>query len=178
MPRPVTRACSVLSIDLDTDVCWIDLSWTSPHRRASRHPPPPGISEVLRGSKTIDDVMYADLFQPRVKPVPLGDLGAGDQSRLARSAQLTEVINELLRRHDHIVIDAGAVLESTEALASIRHGGRVHAGGSAWLDIGPQVRTVADELTDDPVARRAPESVPHSDARVHPQPFRPVKPGS
>lgn len=64
--------------------------------------------------------MLPDPAQPRVQLIPLGDQSPGDQARLARNPQLTDILTELLKSHDHVVIDAGAVLDSTEAPVAIR----------------------------------------------------------
>lgn len=137
---------SIMSSDLDADVCWIDLSWPSPSSKVPDRAPSPGISEVLRGSKNIDDVMHADPSQPRVNLVPLGGMLPADQSRLARSPQLAEVIGGVLKSHHHVVVDAGAVLDSTDALVAIRHADAYLLVVRHGSTSSRQVRTVVDEL--------------------------------
>ena len=111
---------SILATDLDADVTWIDLSWTVQSSKEPSVPPISGVSEVLRGSTKLNDVMSFDPAQPGVRLIPLGDQTQGDQARLARSPRLADVISELAQSHRHVVIDAGAVLDSTEAPVVVR----------------------------------------------------------
>ena len=141
---------SILATDLDSAVCWVDLSWSAPMPAPDAAKPPAGISEVLRGHRTIDEVAFADPEQPLVTLVPSGDFSPRDQSRLARSPRLEEAIDHLLLRHDHIVLDVGPVLNTSEALFTIRHADThllvVRHGATS----AQQVRAVATELSTIP----------------------------
>ena len=86
---------------------------------------------------------------------------------------------DLLRRHNHIVIDAGAVLDGTEALVSIRLGRRRTC---LVVRHGARHRRSKSEpwparLSTIPTARRAPGISTGLGRPVHPQPFRSVKLG-
>ena len=111
---------SILATDLDADVVWIDLSWSAPASKPPSVRPIPGVSEVLRGSTKLSQATMSDPAQARLRLIPLGDQTRGDQARLARSPRLADMIMELTETNRHVVIDAGAVLDSTEAPVVVR----------------------------------------------------------
>jgi polysaccharide biosynthesis transport protein len=138
---------SILSTDFDTNVAWIDLSWTTKSKNGSIPRSAPGISEVLRGSTDLEHIVFSDPAQPRVQLIPLGDQSPGDQARLARNPQLTDVLTELLESNSHVVIDAGAVLDSTEAPITIRQADAYLLVVRHGTTTGRQVQAATDELS-------------------------------
>jgi Mrp family chromosome partitioning ATPase len=118
----------VLANDLDSNVCYVDLSWArSTDERGRRRDrsvdevalPLVGQYELITGDASFDDAVHAT-HDPRVWMIAEGAVPEKQRHVMARSPQLVEVVEQLAQRFDHLVLDLPPVLVGSEGVALLR----------------------------------------------------------
>jgi uncharacterized protein involved in exopolysaccharide biosynthesis/Mrp family chromosome partitioning ATPase len=89
-----------------------DLAFKAPNLSVmSVDPQAPGFAELVRGTASFGDIITRDKFS-RIHLVSTG-LMTGDAAVLFASPRLTITLEALARAYDHLVIDAGAIAETS-----------------------------------------------------------------
>lgn len=122
---------AVLASDLAIRVCVVDLNWGAsdllghyqramPPDQASdladRSLQRPGLADILYGGAGLDDVIMPTAL-PQLSLVPAGTLPEVLRPLVARSRTLRGIIGELEDRFDLLVLDAPALLHTSDAIA-------------------------------------------------------------
>jgi non-specific protein-tyrosine kinase len=100
---------SVLSLDSQSAICRVDLSWAS-----SSHP---GVYEVVMGERELDEVL---VWSGTFATLPCGGGSVAERHQLARSEGLDKLIATLASRFQHVVLDVPAILTGSDGLAMMR----------------------------------------------------------
>ncbi len=96
----------------EAKVVLVDLAFDSPNLSAlSNEPEAPGVAELIRGGASFGDIITRDQHSS-VHLVATGHVGNGELE-LAESPVLGALIEVLARSYDHVVIDAGSVLDAS-----------------------------------------------------------------
>lgn len=89
-----------------------DLALTAPNLSVmSVDPQAPGFAELARGTASFGDIITRDKFS-RIHLVSTGQV-AGDASDILASARLRITLEALARAYDHLVIDGGAIADTS-----------------------------------------------------------------
>jgi Mrp family chromosome partitioning ATPase len=145
----LSRALAVvLASDMDQRVCWVD--FTGPPAVAKKRRGPvaeqrPGLLDVLARGVPLDRVIQSSA-DPRLSAIGAGSTGSDLSADLAHLPGLDDVLAQIERRFDLIVLDMPPVLAGSTALALMRHAEAyllVVRHGSTSMQ---QVQTVANQL--------------------------------
>jgi Mrp family chromosome partitioning ATPase len=159
---------AIIAHDLDVTVCWVDLSWASGKTRttkgkpakgrAAKHkaareeaPPGPGLFEVAAHRASLGDALEPT-GDPRFKLLHAGSLQAVQGDVLIRSAHLADVIDELTRQFDFVIIDAPPVLSGSAGLIALRY-------ASAYVMVSRHGVTTTDQMRSASAELRAIPSI-------------------
>ena len=115
---------TTIASDLDKTVCVVELNWWWPGMTLqvpdvnSR-----GVAAVLAGEATLDDVIVPTGL-PNLRLLPAGEMPVEKRPIMARNAALKELINNLSKRYDYLLLDVPAILTTSDAisLASLADG--------------------------------------------------------
>jgi tyrosine-protein kinase Etk/Wzc len=127
----------------EAKVVLVDLAFESPNLSAlSNEPEAPGVAELIRGGASFGDIITRDQHSS-VHLVATGHVG-NSESQLAESPMLGALIEVLARSYDHLVIDAGSVLDaSVGSFAALAP----HAVLVAIDSASPATRAARERLT-------------------------------
>ncbi len=127
----------------EAKVVLVDLAFDSPNLSAlSSEPEAPGVAELIHGGASFGDIITRDQHSS-VHLVATGHVG-NSESELAESPMLGALIEVLARSYDHVVIDAGSVLDaSVGCFASLAP----HAVLVAIDSASPATRAARERLT-------------------------------
>lgn len=110
----VTRSLAlVLTTDVAKRVCIVDLNWWSP----SDWPGPnvPGVAEILRDDLPLEQALHLT-GNPGLQVLPAGATTVIERPALARSAELSKLLDELNEEFEHVLLDLPAIHATSEAL--------------------------------------------------------------
>ncbi len=97
-----------------TRVVLADLALNAPNVSVmSADPQAPGFAELARGTASFGDIITRDKFS-RIHLVSTGQV-AGDANTILASPRLRITLEALARAYDHLVIDGGAIAETSSA---------------------------------------------------------------
>jgi Mrp family chromosome partitioning ATPase len=155
----VAQALSiVLANDLDTRVCYVDLSWARPDEpRRTRAGSVgtasglalPGLAEIVAGLADFEDAVHPT-DDPRVWMIGPGQAIGHQRHLLARSPQLVDVIHHLAVHFEQLVLDLPPLLAGSEGVALLRlASAQVHVVRHGVTTI-QQLGSVDDELVNVP----------------------------
>jgi Mrp family chromosome partitioning ATPase len=113
---------ALIAYDWRESVCWVDLNWWKVN--------------PLRQETALFDTTLADVVERRAPRVALamptsipglsmvtaGDVPLATRARLPKSDELAEILDELSRSFDHIVLDLPPVLASSDAVSLSAYG--------------------------------------------------------
>ena len=111
---------SLIAYDWRESTCWVDLNWwkvgaTDP----ATSPFEVTIAGVREGAGTVADLPVATSI-PALSMVGAGEVPPGSRARLPRSDALADILDELARSFDYLVLDLPPVLASSDAVALSR----------------------------------------------------------
>lgn len=112
----VSRALgTIMANDMAATLCIVDLNWWSP---AAALPDGEGVglADVVSGSKRLIDVIYVT-GQANLSLVPAGATPPLNRPIIARSTALRDLLDELDKRFDYLILDVPAVLTTSDAIA-------------------------------------------------------------
>ena len=112
---------SLMANDLNTRVCWVDLSWSRSTRAQELSGPAgqSGLVDVLAGTAQLGNAVQATR-DSRLSILPAGNLTGPNATRFARSPHLQPVMEQLAQHFDHIIIDMPPILAGSEGLGLMR----------------------------------------------------------
>jgi Mrp family chromosome partitioning ATPase len=113
---------AVLAYDHPYQVAVVDLNWWSAPRRkqdAADDAGGLGIADAIESGVSLDDILV-QTSNPRLALVPAGDVAISRRPGLARSAELAEMLGELEKRFDILILDVPAVRATSDAINLIR----------------------------------------------------------
>jgi Mrp family chromosome partitioning ATPase len=143
---------AIIANDLNERVCWIDLSWTSRTARPSLQAADgvaPGIIDVIGGQHGLDDVIQPTEHELLCLLGP-GYIGDDQREALARSGQLSRLIDEVAEEFRYVVLDLPPILAGSEALATIRHSAAHIMVVRHGVTTAQQLKMAADEVRNVP----------------------------
>jgi len=76
--------------------------------------PDPGMSELLRGTVSLEDCIVPTVY-PNLFVLPAGKIRASEVGELMGRPELHEIIGELRRRYDHVIIDSPPISTVSDA---------------------------------------------------------------
>jgi len=128
---------ATLAHDMPVSVCVVDLNWWWPSTTTLVEEDNPGLAGMFTGEATLEDIIVPTNW-PNMALVPAGHLPIERRPVIARSQMLVQIIEELSKEFDHLVLDVPAVRATTDAvpLASL--------GEACCLVIRQGVTTVED----------------------------------
>lgn len=128
-------------------MCLVDLNWCWPSVSPLVDPSLPSLASVVAGKADLNDAIVTTSLQ-KLSMIPAGTLSQWDRPIVARSYVLKEILLELGRRFDHLILDIPAILSTNDAvpLASL---------GTACCMVIRQRATTTDE------ARNALDEIAH-----------------
>lgn len=113
----VARAlAATMAHDLGGRVCLVDLNWWRPAGSPLVAPDNGGLAAVLTGEAALDDVL-APTGWSNLAYLPAGTVAYHDRPVMARSQALRDVMTQLDRRFDHLVLDVPAILATGDSVA-------------------------------------------------------------
>lgn len=114
---------AVLSLDTTMSVCLVDVNWYWPFSPAARSGSQGGgLAAVLDGEIDLDQALVkvndaSSAEELRLTMLPAGNMPQGRRVIAARSPELKATIAALRQRFDYVVLDAPAVLATSDAIA-------------------------------------------------------------
>jgi Mrp family chromosome partitioning ATPase len=110
----VTRSLGVvLATELSKRVCIVDLNWWSPSNWPSQDVP--GVADVVRDALPLEQAVHLT-GNPGLRVLPAGITTVSERPALARSSELTKMLDELNEEFEHVLLDLPAVHATSEAL--------------------------------------------------------------
>jgi len=107
---------ALIAYDWRRTACWVDLNWwKNASGRAEQELFPMTIAGVLDGTGVVADLPMATSV-PGLSMVMAGDVPVSARSRLPKSERLAQVIDDLARSFDYVILDLPPVLASSDAL--------------------------------------------------------------
>ena len=107
---------ALLNRELGADTCWIDMNWASSGRGSSTNDRP-GIYEILKGQRSIEQVLDRSGDAPAIGG---GKVPASLRHRLASSTELETLIDGFRAQFQHLVFDLPPVLLGSDGLTALR----------------------------------------------------------
>ncbi|MGZ4725248.1 MAG: CpsD/CapB family tyrosine-protein kinase [Ilumatobacteraceae bacterium] len=137
---------AVIANDLDLRVCWVDLSWPSPHSPQAAQPQSPdGIYEVLTGGIELAAALqWTD--DPRLAILRAGRIPDAQRQGLARSPHLGPLLDDLEKQFDCVILDMPPILAGSAGIGLVRHAGSYLLIVRYGVTTTQQVRAAVDEL--------------------------------
>jgi Mrp family chromosome partitioning ATPase len=110
----VTRSLAlVLTTDVAKRVCIVDLNWWS--RSDWPGEDVPGVADVVRDGLPLEQALHLT-GNPGLHILPAGTASVVERPALARSSELTKVLDELNEEFEHVLLDLPAIHATSEAL--------------------------------------------------------------
>jgi Mrp family chromosome partitioning ATPase len=110
----VTRSLAlVLTTDVAKTVCIVDLNWWSPSDWPGKDRP--GVAEVLRDDLPLEQALHVT-GNNGLRILPAGSASVIERPALARSSELSQLLDDLNEQFDHVLLDLPAVHATSEAL--------------------------------------------------------------
>ena len=117
-----------LALGRHRKVCLVDADLRKPSvKRAER-----GLRDVLNGTAEIKDVLVATPENENVMILPAGVPSSGEE--MMAWARMCEIVRELARRFDHVIIDSPPLIPFPDAKALATYCGRCIFGRAIWVD--------------------------------------------
>ena len=119
---------ALLANDLRRNVCLVDVNWWSTTGAQLYDPrsgtealekPPPGVAQVIDGRLALDEVLIATQGW-RLSLLPAGPASPAERPVFAKAEALTQLVDALALRFDHVVLDVPPILGNGEALTLAR----------------------------------------------------------
>lgn len=136
---------ATLANDLNCKVCVVELNWWWPSACSIVTLENPGLAGVVAGKAALEDVIIPTKFQ-QLSFLPAGAMPPEQRPVVARSKLLKELLEEVKKRYDYIVLDVPAIRASSDSVPllslSKACGLVVHQGVTGGLD----VRVALDEI--------------------------------
>jgi Mrp family chromosome partitioning ATPase len=109
---------TTIAHDLEKRVCVVELNWYRPGLlKLLNGMDSAGIASVLDGVVSINDVMVQTQINSQwVAFVPAGEIPIARRPIVARSAALRELVNELGKQFDYVLLDVPALRVSSDAI--------------------------------------------------------------
>jgi Mrp family chromosome partitioning ATPase len=110
----VTRSLAlVLTTDVATRVCIVDLNWWSPSDWPGDQVP--GIADMVRDELSLEQALHLT-GNPGLHVLPAGATSVAERPALARSAELAKILDELNEEFEHVLLDLPAIHATSDAL--------------------------------------------------------------
>jgi Mrp family chromosome partitioning ATPase len=141
----VTRSLAlVLASDASKNVCVVDLNWAAPSEWVDAAPQV-GIADVLRDGGSLDQA-FLPTGNQGLSFLPAGTADMAERPVMANSPELEDLLVELDRRFDHVLIDLPAVHATSEALTLAEYSNGIALVVSHGVTPEGQVRATLDQL--------------------------------
>lgn len=140
----------VLANDSGKNVCVVDLNWWSPHRWGSAVDGHRGMADVLRGRSSLHEVLVPT-GNPALSILPAGEATMDEVPVFASSEALSDVLEQLDRRFDHVILDLPALHAASEALTLAAHADSVAVVVRQGVTSESQVKAALEQLHGVPV---------------------------
>jgi Mrp family chromosome partitioning ATPase len=105
---------SIIANDLQASVCAVELNWGSPTNLIVSAELG-GVAAVLKREKNLDDVILKT-NNLNFDYIPAGIMEPQQRAIFARSDDLRNLVQELRERFDYVLIDAPAILSTSDAI--------------------------------------------------------------
>ena len=128
---------ATMAHDMSVRACVLDLNWWWPSTTILAGKDNPGLAGVFTGEAALEEII-APTGWPNMDLIPAGQLPIERRPVIARSQLLVQIIEELSKKYDHLILDVPAIRATTDAvpLASL--------GDACCLIIRQGVTTVED----------------------------------
>jgi Mrp family chromosome partitioning ATPase len=147
----ISRALAlVLANDTREKVCLVELNWRHPAKWSPGFDARAGIADVLRGTASLDEAL-AVTSDSSLTILPAGHAAIEEPPVFASSAELEQVLDELERRFDQVVIDLPAINATSEALTLAAYADAVALVVRQGVTSDTQVRLALEQLEGVPV---------------------------
>jgi len=104
---------ATLAYDLRATVCAVELNWWWPSSLPGG--PQPGLAGVLSGQLALEEALLCTA-DPCLAWLPAGNLDPSQRSPFARSQALQEIMADLSRQFDYLILDIPAIRATSDAL--------------------------------------------------------------
>jgi Mrp family chromosome partitioning ATPase len=101
--------------DMPVSVCVVDLNWWWPSATMLAGQDNPGLAGVFNGEATLEEIIVPTSL-PNLALVPAGQLPAERRPVIARSQVLVQIMEQLSKEFDHLILDVPAVRATTDAV--------------------------------------------------------------
>ncbi|MCA9918371.1 MAG: CpsD/CapB family tyrosine-protein kinase [Anaerolineales bacterium] len=108
---------TTMAVDLQKSICVVELNWHWPGMiKLLPQLESPGLAAVLQEEISVDEAIVATGL-PNLSLLPAGELALEKRPITARSTQLANIIAELGKKFDHLLLDVPAILATSDAIA-------------------------------------------------------------
>lgn len=112
----ISRAlATTLAHDTTQKVCIVDMNWWWPSPTEMVAVDNPGLAGVISGEATLAEVTAPSGWSNLVM-VPAGNIPRQLRPVMARSSALKEVLDELSKQYDHLILDIPAIQSTSDAI--------------------------------------------------------------
>lgn len=105
---------SIIANDLQAKVCAVELNWWFPTDQTPSSEQG-GLAAILEKRKSLDEVVLKT-HNPYFDFIPAGSMDVQQRAVFARSDELKDLIKELRRRYDYVLIDVPAILSTSDSI--------------------------------------------------------------
>ena len=106
---------ATLAHDMPVSVCVVDLNWWWPSTTMLAGQDNPGLAGVFTGEATVEEIIVPTGW-PNMALVPAGELPIERRPVIARSQVLLQIMEQLSKEFDHLILDVPAVRATTDAV--------------------------------------------------------------
>jgi Mrp family chromosome partitioning ATPase len=141
----VTRSlAAVLANDLGRSVCVVDLNWWSPSDQDYARTPGKGVADVLAGTDVAEVVTETSI--PGLSFLPAGDAPPSRFAALARSTEMSHMLDRLSEQFDHLILDVPALSLTSDSLTLARLSDATALVIRQGVTADAMIRSALDEL--------------------------------
>lgn len=106
---------TTLAHDTTQKVCIVDVNWWWPSPTDLVAVDNPGLAGVISGEASLDEIIAPSGWS-NLALVPAGSVPRHLRPVMARSHALKEVLDELAKRYDHLILDVPAIQSTSDAI--------------------------------------------------------------
>jgi Mrp family chromosome partitioning ATPase len=106
---------TTIANDFKVRVCIVDLNWWWPASFRLAAEDNPGLVGVIAGKAKLEDVI-APTGWSNLAFVPAGEVPIEQRPVIARSEELRQILDDLKRQYDHLILDIPAVRATNDAI--------------------------------------------------------------
>jgi len=140
----------VLANDTGNEVCLVDLNWRAPGKWSPEIDDHPGLADVLRGRVSLQKALVPT-GHPALTILPAGEATLEEIPVFAAGSGLGDVLEELDRRFEYVVLDVPALHAASEALTLAAQADAVAVVVRQGVTSDGQVKSALEQLGAAPV---------------------------